>query len=66
MHILYQWLKVRAIQFDGSDAVKILKRWFDGTHADNCFTYDLIEGCYCYLNGQRRIIPEHLRTKQEN
>ena len=66
LHILYQWLKVRAVQFDGPDAVWVLKSWFDGTHADKGFTYDLIEGCYCYLNGQRRIIPEHLRTKQEN
>ena len=66
LHILYQWLKVRAVQFDGSDAVWVLKSWFDGTYADKGFTYDLIEGCYCYLNGQRRIIPEHLRTKQEN
>ena len=49
---------------DGSDAVWVLKSWLNGTHADTGFTYDLIEGCYCYLNRQRRMIPEHLRTKQ--
>ena len=62
LHILYQWLKVRAVQFDGSDAVKILKSWHNGPR-DGGFTYDLVENCYCYLNGQRRMIPGHLRTK---
>ena len=63
-HILYQWLKVRAAQFDGWDAVKILKSWHNGPR-DKGFTYDLMEG-WCHLNGERRVIPEHLRTKQEN
>ena len=63
LHVLYQWLKVRAVQFDGPDAVWVLKSWFNGTCADMGFTYDLIEGYYCYLNGQRRIIPEHLRAE---
>ena len=64
LHILHQWLKVRAVQFDGPDAVKILKSWHNGPR-DEGFTYDLIEG-WCHLNGERRVIPGHLRTKQEN
>ena len=62
-------LKVRAVQFDCPRAVDnelvILKSWFKGTYAHSHFTYDLIDGCYCFLDGQRRVVPEHLRASQE-
>ena len=64
LHILYQWLKVRAVQFDGSDAVWVSKSWFKGTYAHSHFTYDLLENRYCHLNGEPRVIPENLRTRQ--
>ncbi len=64
LHIIYQWLKVRAVQFDGPRAVLVLKSWFKGTYAHSHFTYDLLENRYCYLNGEPRVIPENLRTRQ--
>ena len=66
LHIMCQWLKVRAVQFDGPRAVVILKSWFKGTYAHSHFTCDLIEGCYCFLEGQRCMVPKHLRSKQES
>ena len=33
-----------------------------GTHANTGFNYDLIEGRYCKLNGQPRVVLEHFRT----
>ena len=64
-HLMCQWLKVRGVQFDGPRAVVIVKSWFKGTYAHSHFTYDLIDGCYCFLDGQRRVVPEHLRATQE-
>ena len=68
LHIMHQWRKVRAcaVQFDGPRAVVILKSWFKGTCAHSHFTCDLIEGCYCFLEGQRCMVPKHLRSKQES
>ena len=37
-HLIYEWLKVRGVQFDGPRAAVIVKSWFKGTYAHSHFT----------------------------